>query len=264
MIYDYHVHSFFSADCAVPPDSQLRQAELIGLEEICFTEHVEYDFHRGDWHADLVRYKREMKACASSVVFKTGAEVGLSCSEQRLETIKSEVEAAELDFVLVSLHELDDSDPMQETFFRGKELMQLTRKYYQTLFEKIKLFGPEYVSSVAHIDYLSKGYGKSYYFGGKVSYYDASDEMDAIFKWIIEKGKCLEINTSTWTTRDTPSLDWLERYVQLGGESVTLGSDAHSPERLGKKLIEAKAYAGQCGIKWICTFDKMRPVYHKI
>lgn len=264
MFCDYHVHSYFSADSNVPPALQLHQAELVGLDEICFTEHVEYEFHRGDWHADLDRYRQELRTLTSSVVFKTGAEVGLSCSEQNLEKIKSELESAELDFVLVSLHELDNGDPMQETFFSGKNLLQLTQQYYRTLFDRICLFGPKFMSSVAHIDYLSKGFGCSNYPMGKVSYFYAPDEIDAIFKWIIENGKCLEINTSTWTTQDAPSLDWLERYAELGGEAVTFGSDAHRADVLGRRLIEAKEYAKSCGLMWFATFDKMEPIYHRI
>ena len=42
MYADYHLHSFYSDDSQTPMDDMVRRAIALGLEEICFTEHVDY------------------------------------------------------------------------------------------------------------------------------------------------------------------------------------------------------------------------------
>ena len=44
---DYHVHSSISADSSTSTLEQIKQAEALGLDEICFTEHLEIHFYRG-------------------------------------------------------------------------------------------------------------------------------------------------------------------------------------------------------------------------
>ena len=44
MLFDYHMHSNFSADSTTSMEQQIIQAETRGLDEICFTEHM-YDIN---------------------------------------------------------------------------------------------------------------------------------------------------------------------------------------------------------------------------
>lgn len=39
---DYHVHTDFSDDSRAPMDAVVRRALELGLDEICFTEHVDH------------------------------------------------------------------------------------------------------------------------------------------------------------------------------------------------------------------------------
>ena len=48
MYADYHIHSEFSDDSREPMENQVRRAIELGLEEICFTEHVDYGIKK-DW-----------------------------------------------------------------------------------------------------------------------------------------------------------------------------------------------------------------------
>lgn len=48
MYADYHLHSEFSDDSRESMDNQIQQAISLGLNEICFTDHVDYGIKR-DW-----------------------------------------------------------------------------------------------------------------------------------------------------------------------------------------------------------------------
>ena len=43
-MFDYHVHSSFSADCSISMEEMIEGAIQKGLAEICFTEHIDYDY----------------------------------------------------------------------------------------------------------------------------------------------------------------------------------------------------------------------------
>lgn len=268
MLFDYHMHSNFSADSTTSMEQQIIQAETRGLDEICFTEHMEYDFHLGAWHADILaqhKYYNEMPA--HKVRLKLGAEVGVSCSNENIARLRKEVQEYNLDFVLLSLHQFHNTDPIHEDLFAGNDYKVLLKEYFSELYARMRIFGADSFSALAHIDYMAKGYGKQRLPEGRLKYCYAEDEIDAIFKYLIEHGKCIEINTSTYrgiTDGNFPGLDWLKRYHDLGGDYVTIGADAHSPEYVGFCIEDAMALAKEAGIRYIATFDKMKPIFHKI
>ena len=54
---DYHVHTEFSDDSEYLMEQVVRDAIAMGLDEICFTDHVDYGV-KNDWDdAGKVRYR---------------------------------------------------------------------------------------------------------------------------------------------------------------------------------------------------------------
>ena len=56
--------------------------------------------------------------------------------------------------------------------------------------------------------------------------------------------------------------DYFRRFRELGGEIVTVGSDAHTCDRVGQYCREA------CGILkdifgYVCTFEERKPIFHR-
>ena len=43
MFADYHVHSYFSEDTDFPMELEIQKAIELGMDELCFTEHSDYD-----------------------------------------------------------------------------------------------------------------------------------------------------------------------------------------------------------------------------
>ena len=53
-------------------------------------------------------------------------------------------------------------------------------------------------------------------------------------------------------------------YVELGGEFVTIGSDAHRAERLGWRNADAVALARAAGIRYLAAFHEKQPIFHRL
>ena len=61
-----------------------------------------------------------------------------------------------------------------------------------------------------------------------------------------------------------PDAKWLRLYHELGGEIITIGTDAHTPEFVGIRARETQELLKSCGLDYVCTFEKKKPVFHKI
>jgi histidinol-phosphatase (PHP family) len=53
----------------------------------------------------------------------------------------------------------------------------------------------------------------------------------------------------------------LRRYAELGGETVTTGSDAHSVQEVGAGLKEAEELIRAAGLRYVATFKNRKVRY---
>jgi len=94
------------------------------------------------------------------------------------------------------------------------------------------------------------------------------DVLDPILKILAQNGKTLEINTKTYQKFQygTPTLDKnvIRRFRELGGEAVSLGSDAHSDEKIGEQFGIYTDILRQCGFRYGVYYRNRRPEYYKI
>ena len=74
-------------------------------------------------------------------------------------------------------------------------------------------------------------------------------------------GKGLEVNTNGlyMTPSVMPELPIVRRFLELGGEIVTIGSDAHYPEAVGHAVEETLDALKSIGLKYICAYDNRQP-----
>ncbi len=65
----------------------------------------------------------------------------------------------------------------------------------------------------------------------------------------------------------SPSIDFdeiLGLYHKLGGKVITIGSDAHRAQDVGRHIPYIQEELKKIGFTEICTFEKMKPVFHKL
>ena len=83
---------------------------------------------------------------------------------------------------------------------------------------------------------------------------------------IIENGKGIEVNTAGLKygmSDPNPHHEIIKRYMELGGEIITIGSDAHNTDRVGDRVMESQKILKEIGFNGIYTFDQMKPKFHE-
>ena len=82
----------------------------------------------------------------------------------------------------------------------------------------------------------------------------------------IERGKALEVNTNGlyMTPSTMPETAIIRRYYELGGEMVTVGSDAHYETVVGHAVAETLDVLQEIGFRYVCAFDSRKPRFIKI
>lgn len=65
--------------------------------------------------------------------------------------------------------------------------------------------------------------------GFHLTFDDFGAEVEEILRTLIQNGCGIELNTNRGST-PLPDATWLRLYRSLGGEIITLGSDAHTPD----------------------------------
>lgn len=266
MLFDYHVHCNLSADCEEPIAAYLLRAAELGVDEFCFTDHFEYDYP--DENIDFSnpplnkRLALYTAAFAADGPFKYGVEAGMCMDGDHNERMQNALQGeTALDFILASTHVVDGIDPYFPAFFERRTRQQCFERYLRDVYGNIRRMA--HFSVVGHIDYPTKGCPLE---DKLLRYEDAPDVFDAIFRLIICRGQGLELNTSLYEKLGGARCDgaWLKRYRELGGEIITIGSDAHSAKRLCEGFANALEFIRAAGLRYICTFDKLKPIFHPI
>ena len=263
---DYHVHTDYSLDCQTPMLNQLKKAAELGLEEICLTDHSEHNYKDEPalFTLDIPAYKKGFSELPDlGVRVRWGCELCIVSDEAEAKQHADIIHGGGFDFVIASVHMVDFVDPYYPYFYANRTVSQANAVYIEALARYLKRIPPEYFSAGGHVDYGAKfNPDKS----AIMRYSDCPDTLDELFKYVIENGKCIEVNTSTYRRlgRDIPGLDWLTRYRELGGEYITFGGDAHITEHIAYRFDEAAELAKAAGIKYYATYKGMTPIMHRI
>ncbi|WP_350342792.1 histidinol-phosphatase HisJ family protein [Proteinivorax tanatarense] len=264
-MFDYHVHSSFSEDCQVCMEDIIKKGIELGIKEICFTDHVDYDFcvEGKSFEFDLDEYIKAIdfykNKYKGNISLLKGVELGIQPHIH--EKCKNLTEKGNFDFVIASVHSAQRMDIHTKKFFDNKSASEANEVYYLELYESIKKF--DTFNVIGHIDLL-KRYNEDIATGKIQNHLDILEE---IFKLLIYSGKGIEINTSGYRYNlgePLPSLKLLKMYKDMGGEIITLGSDSHTADTLGYNFQKINYYLKEIGIKYITRFDKMEPYFVKI
>lgn len=260
---DYHMHSHHSLDAAYSVREMAEAAVRAGLAEICFTDHVEFeDPECRDEPADIAALRAEIarERPSLSVRIRCGVEIGLSPEPSFAEQSMAWAGPAKPDFIIGSVHRVGEENVYHQGYFTTRERDAAYAQYAEALAASIPTL-PQ-LSVLGHFDFVAK---RAPYAARRVMRYaDAPEAFDSVLRYLAENGKGMEVNTAAWQDDPAWGLDVLSRFVELGGEFVTFGSDAHTPERVGKRLVEARALALAAGVHYTATFHTLEPRFIKI
>ncbi len=263
-MFDYHLHSFLSpdADPGQSFENVAAQAQAMGMEEIAVTDH---DEGNGDFCSiDMDRYDREWEKFVkkgSPIPVRKGIE--LSVNYDAIPIYEKFLSHHAFDFVIASQHFVDGVDLYLPDFYRDKTVHEAYERYLQAMLKTLSHFTNYDI--VGHIGYCCKYCGNFQKLPFEYELFP--DLFDAILKTIIHNGKGLELNTSAAkVTGDigTPTRGILKRYLELGGEIITTGSDGHRPGEVSWRILEGTEALKEMGFRYVCTFQDRKPTFHKI
>ena len=164
------------------------------------------------------------------------------------------------DFIIMSVHQVEDKEFWNGDFQAGRSQKEYNERYYE---EMLNLVGSFHDYSVlGHMDLIVR-----YDEAGVYPFEKIRPWVEKILRTVIEDGKGIEVNTSyhRYGLEDsTPSREILSLYRKLGGRIVTVGSDCHKKEHLGAYIQEGKALLKSLGFEEFCTFERMKPVFHRL
>ncbi len=261
MFADYHLHTNFSDDSKLPMEESIKHAIALGLQEVCYTEHIDYGV-KTDINCDCEAYWKEIERCRklyeTRIAIKGGMEFGIQTGT--VSEFKRTFLKYPFDFIIFSCHQVDNKEFWNFCFQEGKSQKEYHERYYEEIFKVMQLY--EDFSVLGHLDMIRR-----YDPNGKYPFDKVRDRIEDILKTVIRNGKGIEVNTSGYRygLKDvSPSVQILKLYHELGGEILTIGSDAHRKEDIGYRLAETKQLLKELGFHYYCTYDRMKPIFHSL
>ena len=257
-MFDFHIHTTMSFDAEALPADVVSMAEREGLKEICFTDHYDQNSDPAGQHFlfDVSDYRAAYDALSSGTVkIRRGVEFGLTT--WNVDSLASFTASYPFDFVLGSVHSVGGEDPYFPEYWEGKTARDAFEEYLEQTLACVRLH--DGFDVLGHLNYVCKYMPDPQL----LRYRDHADLCDEIMRVLAEKGKGMEINTSGFDRVGAflPDRDFLLRFKELGGEIVTVGSDAHQTERVGQYTERAVALAKEL-FGYVCTFEGRKPIYH--
>ena len=242
MFADYHVHTSYSDDSEYPMEEVVKDAISFGLDEICFTDHVDYGVKR-DWddprgmtyrrggagepermalaNVDYPRYATEIAALREKykdqITLKMGIEFGIQT--HTIPQYEKLFSVWPFDFIILSVHQVEDKEFWTQDFQRGRTQTEYNLRYYEEILALVQQY--HHYSVLGHMDLISR-YDKA----GPFSF----EKIRPIVKEILK----------------------------------TIISDSHRKEHLGAYLTETISALKAIGYKEVYTFKQMCPIPHKL
>jgi len=264
---DYHVHTSFSTDGKMTMEEACNQAVSVGLQEIAITDHMDIDmpdnplaFQIKDMNQYISSLEQTKDIFKGRLRISKGIEIGLQ--DWTLEQASALTAKYPFDFAIASIHMIDGVDPYYDAYYSKRDKATSYKDYYSTILKLLRQYND--FSVLGHLDYLRRyapyEYDPSDHWIGK-------ELIEEILKTLVQNGKGLELNTAGfrhYSRQPHPHPDILKWFRELGGEIVTIGSDAHSVEYVGYENKLALEWLKYAGFEYIASFKEMQPVFIKI
>ncbi|MDE2125077.1 MAG: histidinol-phosphatase [Armatimonadetes bacterium] len=255
---DYQVHSRFSHDGRATIDQHCRRAIEIGLDEIGFSEHK--DFDPQDPVVDYFQYQLWMKAIQKARERYEGRltiRAGIEIDYQRWfeDEIGIWLQQHAFDFVIGSVHYVDRKMLMTPEYNAGRTAYTAWRDYLAAVRDSVAagLF-----DIIGHMEYANR---RGVAVWGLPEAGSLEDETNDVLRLAVKKRCALEINSAGLHQGigvTYPCADTVRRYADLGGTLLSIGSDAHHPDQLGWKYQTVAELAIDCGLTTVTTWSNRK------
>ncbi|MCM1333899.1 MAG: histidinol-phosphatase HisJ family protein [Bacteroides sp.] len=259
--FDLHTHSRYSFDGEDGAEEMINRAAALGLNYYALTDHIEvnqffdpeYEIEKSAAEAATALPPLKEKY-AGKLAFLYGVELGQPHHDLAL--AEKILAAAPYDFVIGSCHMLRGYEDFYFLDYRKDPPEKLLPLYFEEVLEMAETAD---FDVLGHLTYPLRYIAGDHGFAVDMKQYEAA--IDEIFRTLIRRGKGIEINTSGYRQKigkALPDLPYIKRYRALGGEILTIGSDAHNVADLGKNIPDGITLAKAAGFERIAIFKGRR------
>lgn len=258
---DYHLHSTFSPDSYQMPENLVKEAINKNLDEIAITDHFDPEsLNISDpLHIPFDKYfevfldlKEKYK---NDINIKIGIEFGLSNDKEFVNLLSQVLDTYSFDFVIGSIHKVDNLWIDLKPYLTPRSVYESCYEYYSYLLDTITV--NKNYDVLGHLNVIER------YVKSNVEFEDFKDIIEKILKVVIKDSKGIEVNTSGkkgyMNSNTLPNSQILSLYKSLGGEIITIGSDAHKEMNIRKNFDEAIKTLKEIGFKGIYSYEKRKP-----
>lgn len=266
-ICDLHTHSANSFDAENTVDEMCRAAIDRGLYAIAVTDHCEAPFIRFGKDCEFGCFDEQIPksfADATAAREKYSGQLKVLCGMELGEPMHDPAQTeralayGDFDFILASVHNLKNMQDFYYMNYSGVDVDLLLGKYFDELAETAAF---ERFDSLSHLTYPLR-----YIISGTGKMPDLSvhsGKIDRIFKILIKNKKALEINVSGLFKEmkcTLPDETLVRRFRELGGEYITVGTDAHSADMVGVGIEQGMAVAKNAGFTHYTIYENHQPI----
>lgn len=259
-IFDYHIHSCHSTDGYDKITDICRAAIKKGLKEIAITDHFEPSSKDPEYQKykpyaywmDIILAREYFKG---QLNIKMGVELGQP--HLFMKSSASLIEQVPYDYVIGSAHKFPSGLDCSELNYRELSIEDVCQMYLHQLRE---LAWTADFDCIGHLDLIKRYCTKIY--GKRITLEIEIELLTEVLKILIARGKGIEINASglRQDPRETmPGVDVLKIYKSLGGEVLTLGSDAHFAKDVGEGIRLAAENAKEAGFEYLTVYEGRKP-----
>lgn len=253
---DYQVHSFRSHDGRSSIRQQCARAVEVGLDEIGFSEHKDFDpadpvVDYFDYNAYMAEIEAARREWGSSLKIRAGVEIDYQRWFE--DKIAAYLDSHPFDFVIGSVHYVDRAMLMTPEYNRSRNAQQAYRDYFHAVADSVRcgLF-----DILGHLEYANR---RGLAAWGAYRMEDYREELTALMDLVIAQGIVFEINTAglhqnlgvTYPVAETVAL-----YAERGGKLLSIGSDAHHPDQLAHAYATAARMALANGLTDVATWNQ--------
>ncbi|MBQ7647388.1 MAG: histidinol-phosphatase HisJ family protein [Clostridia bacterium] len=276
MIYsDLHTHTRYSEDVpfdeGASVDMLCASAVKSGIGEIAVTDHYEINHivDKLDDAPDMESILKEVTEAKEKYQGKLGVLFGIELGQgnHKLSESAELLKKYPFEFVIGSVHEIRNECDFYRIDYASHDETWLKDLFYRYADERAETALKCDFYTLAHITYPLRYYLRS----GTLSILDIENKgreyFEPTLKNVISRGKALEVNTSGFRQdlkTTLPYDDLIVFYKELGGELVTVGSDAHRAAHVGSEIARTYSHLKDLGFKYITRFKERKQFFEKL
>jgi histidinol-phosphatase (PHP family) len=255
---DFHLHTTLSNDAPGTMDDMVRQAIALGLDTIAITDHADFNpldptagFYVADkaWQQTLDARRR----FGDQITIRHGVELG----EPHLfpDDVRP-IMNYPLDIVIGSVHFMHRYGVHSNLFDVYSPAEGIEMFFDFTL----DMAAHANIDVLAHLDYFDRYTTQRNYPPYRPD--DFKKQIQTILQTIIDRKIALEVNLSGFRSqadRSFPHPQVLQWYRQMGGRLLSISSDAHQPDQMGKNFDRAEKMLLDLDFTEYHTFENRIP-----